>query len=109
MVVGRSLPLYGEWSEGENIVMSQLVNNGDSVIDIGANIGTTAISLSRSVGESGKVFAFEPQQIISQFLSANVLLNNIKNIEVYTLAVSSKSGWVYLDTNDLVQKEGMDQ
>ena len=38
MVVGRSLPLYGEWSEGENIVMSQLVNNGDSVIDIGANI-----------------------------------------------------------------------
>ena len=83
MVVGRSLPLYGEWSEGENIVMSQFVNNGDSVIDIGANIGTTAISLSRSVGESGKVFAFEPQQIISQCLSANVLLNNIKNIEVY--------------------------
>ena len=75
MVVGRSLPLYGEWSEGENIVMSQLVNNGDSVIDIGANIGTTtAISLSRSVGESGKVFVFEPQQIISQYLSTNVLL-----------------------------------
>ena len=104
MVVGRSLPLYGEWSEGENIVMSQLVNNGDSVIDIGANIGTTAISLSRSVGESGKVFAFEPQQIISQCLSANVLLNNIKNIEVYTLAVSSKSGWVYLDTDELSTK-----
>jgi FkbM family methyltransferase len=54
--------------------MSQLVNNGDSVIDIGANIGTTAISLSRSVGESGKVFVFEPQQIISQYLSTNVLL-----------------------------------
>jgi len=104
MVVGRSLPLYGEWSEGENIVMSQFVNNGDSVIDIGANIGTTAISLSRSVGESGKVFAFEPQQIISQCLSANVLLNNIKNIEVYTLAVSSKSGWVYLDTDELSMK-----
>ena len=104
MVVGRSLPLYGEWSEGENIVMSQFVNNGDSVIDIGANIGTTAISLSRSVGESGNVFAFEPQQIISQCLSANVLLNNIKNIEVYTLAVSSKSGWVYLDTDELSMK-----
>jgi len=75
-----------------------------TAIDIGANIGTTAISLSRSVGESGKVFAFEPQQIISQCLSANVLLNNIKNIEVYTLAVSSKSGWVYLDTDELSTK-----
>ena len=80
------------------------VNNGDIVIDIGANIGTTAISLSRSVGETGKVYAFEPQQIMSQCLSANVLINNIKNIEVYTLAISSKSGWVYLDSDELSSK-----
>ncbi|GIT21551.1 MAG: hypothetical protein CM1200mP40_12330 [Gammaproteobacteria bacterium] len=96
--------MYGEWSEGENIVMSRFVNNGDIVIDIGANIGTTAISLSRSVGETGKVYAFEPQQIMSQCLSANVLINNIKNIEVYTLAISSKSGWVYLDSDELSSK-----
>ncbi len=88
LVVGRSLPLYGEWSEGENIVMSRFVNNGVIVIDIGANIGTTAISLSRSVGETGKVYAFEPQQIMSQCLSANVLINNIPGRKKLLIQVS---------------------
>ena len=104
VVAGKSLPLYGEWSEGENIVMSQFLNKGDSVVDIGANIGTTSIALSRFVGETGKVFSFEPQQIMAQCLSANVLINNLRNIEVYTLAVSSKSGWVYLDSDELSAK-----
>ena len=104
VVVGKSLPLYGEWAEGENIVMSQFLTIGDNVIDIGANIGTTSISLSRSVGESGKVFSFEPQQLMAQCLSANVLINNRRNIEVFTLAVSSKSGWVYLDSDELGAK-----
>ena len=40
--------------------MSQFINKGDTVIDIGANIGTTVLSLSKQVGEK-KVLAFEPQ------------------------------------------------
>ena len=36
--------------------MSQFINKGDTVIDIGANIGTTVLSLSKQVGENGKVF-----------------------------------------------------
>jgi FkbM family methyltransferase len=104
VVVGKSLPLYGEWSEGENIVMSQFIKPGDTVIDVGANIGTTAISLSRNVGNSGKVYAFEPQQVISQCLNTNLLINNIKNVEAYTMAISSLSGWVKLDSDELNAK-----
>ena len=37
-VLGPCLKNYGEWSEGENIIMSQFINNGDTVIDIGANM-----------------------------------------------------------------------
>ena len=37
-VIGKCLSQYGEWAEGENIVMSEFVNKGDTVIDIGANI-----------------------------------------------------------------------
>ena len=100
-VVGKSLPLYGEWSEGENIVMSQFVEPGDTVLDIGANIGTTVISLSKRVGATGKVYAFEPQQLMSQCLNANLVLNNIKNVDVFSLAVSSETGWVLLNDQEL--------
>jgi len=95
-VVGKRLPLYNEWSEGENIVMSQFVEPGDTVLDIGANIGTTVIVLSKRVESTGKVYAFEAQQLMSQCLNANLVLNNIKNADVLSLAVSSETGWVLL-------------
>ena len=34
---------------------------GNTVIDIGANIGTTVLALSKAVSDTGKVLAFEPQ------------------------------------------------
>ena len=95
-VVGKRLPLYNEWSEGENIVMSQFVEPGDTVLDIGPNIGTTVMLLSKRVGATGKVYAFEAQQLMSQCLNANLVLNNIKNADVLSLAVSSETGWVLL-------------
>jgi len=66
-VIGPCLLSYGEWSEGENIIMSQFIEEGDTVIDIGANIGTTVLSLSKKVGEKGKVLAFEPKSDFSMF------------------------------------------
>ena len=42
-VLGQWLKKYGEWSQGENIIMSKFVSKGDIVIDIGANIGTTCL------------------------------------------------------------------
>lgn len=95
-VVGKRLPLYNEWSEDENIGMSQFVEPGDTVLDIGANIGTTVMLLSKRVGATGKVYAFEAQQLMSQCLNANLVLNNIKNADVLSLAVSSETGWVLL-------------
>ena len=36
------------------------VKRGETWLDVGAHYGYTAIALSRLVGESGRVFAFEP-------------------------------------------------
>ena len=87
-VLGPCLKNYGEWSEGENIIMSQFINEGDIVIDIGANIGTTVLSLSKQVGNKGKVLAFEPQNSISQCLNTNLTLNGITNVVVDNAAIS---------------------
>ena len=76
------------------------IKKDDTVIDIGANIGTTVLSLSKNVGKEGNVIAFEPQNIMSQCLQTNLTLNDITNVSVYTLGVSSKSGWANLNDSD---------
>ena len=84
VVLGQWLKKYGEWSQGENIIMSKFVSKGDIVIDIGANIGTTVLSLSKQVSDEGKVIAFEPQSLMAQCLQTNLTLNDITNVVVDT-------------------------
>ena len=69
--IGPCLRKFGEWSEGENIIMSNFISEGDTIIDVGANIGTTVLPASK-VGQNGKVIAFEPQQLMSQCLNTNL-------------------------------------
>ena len=99
-VIGICLSNYGEWSEGENIIMSQFIKEGDTVIDIGANIGTTVLALSKKVSTNGKVIAFEPQNNMSQCLQTSLTLNDIKNVDVYNMAVSNKSGWANINDEE---------
>lgn len=96
-VLGQWLKKYGEWSQGENIIMSNFVSKGDIVIDIGANIGTTVLSLSKQVSSEGKVLAFEPQSLMAQCLQTNLTLNDITNVVVDSAAVSKKNGWTFLN------------
>ena len=96
-IIGQCLTLYGEWSEGENIIMSRFISEGDIVIDMGANIGTTVLSLSKQVGNQGRVIAFEPQNLMSQCLHTNLTLNDITNVAVENAAVSNKSGWARIN------------
>ena len=99
-VLGPCLKNYGEWSEGENIIMSQFIKKGDIVIDVGANIGTTVLSLSKHVGQTGKVLAFEPQSNIAQCLNTNLTLNDITNVIIDNAAISKKYGWAKINEKE---------
>lgn len=50
----------GAWHEPELELIDAIVRPGDVAIDIGANFGLWAHYLSRRVGDSGKVYSFEP-------------------------------------------------
>lgn len=80
LYIGRSLALYGEYSEGEVQLFEKFVKPGDIVIDAGANIGAHTVALARLVGEGGAVLAYEPQRLIFQLLCANVALNELTNV-----------------------------
>ena len=52
-----------------------LVKPGQSVLDIGANIGAHTLPLAQLVGENGRVIAFEPTAFALRKCTANVVLN----------------------------------
>lgn len=59
---------------------NSLLREGDSVIDIGANIGLYALFFASIVGEKGAVYAFEPDSTNYNRLKDNVILNDMEGI-----------------------------
>lgn len=54
---------------------ARLVNVGDTVLDIGANIGAHTLPLAQLVGANGRVVAFEPTDYAFTKLRRNLALN----------------------------------
>jgi FkbM family methyltransferase len=59
---------------------------GETVIDIGANIGRYTVSSSKAVGDLGVVLAVEAHPDNYRILERNVELNGLKNVMTFNLA-----------------------
>ena len=70
----------------------QYASAGDTVYDIGANVGYVSLSLAKRVGPQGHVFAFEPIPQTFALLAKNVALNQLNNITTMNVAASDRSG-----------------
>jgi FkbM family methyltransferase len=62
---------------------------GATFLDIGANIGLTAILLAR---RAERIIAYEASPVNARHLRANLTLNNITNVDVVERAVSASAG-----------------
>ncbi len=100
LFVGRSLDLYGEYSEGEVDLFRQVVRPGQVVLDVGANIGPHTVFLARAVGAQGHVVAFEPQRLAFQALCANVALNGLTNVTCRDVVVGAERAAVRVPVLD---------
>jgi len=98
--IGRSLDLYGEFSEGEAVLFRQLIDPGMIVVEVGANIGAHTVFLAQAVQPDGFVFAFEPQRLIFQTLCANLALNSIANVHASQVAVGDTCGDILVPVLD---------
>lgn len=86
-IIGRSIDQYGEWCEDELRLFRNVIHPGDTVLDIGANIGTHALGFARMVGPQGQVLAFEPQPLVFNILCANMALNQADQVRCLNKAV----------------------
>ena len=78
----------------------KFVQAGDTVIDIGANIGITTCVLAAAAAP-GRVLSFEPGPDTFERLQQTVAANKLDNVTTYQLALGSTSGTVaFLDNQD---------
>jgi FkbM family methyltransferase len=68
----------------------QELNEGDVVIDAGANIGGFVVQAARKIGKTGKIYAIEPNEENRRTLQKNLELNNIENCEILSDALWSE-------------------
>jgi len=93
-LIGLYLSLHGEFAEPEVELLSSLIHPGDTVIDVGANIGTLAVPLAGRLGPRGTMLCFEPQRYIHQMLCANLVMNGATNAFAFQVALDEKPGSV---------------
>ena len=86
----------GLWEQFQHDLIKRYCQPSMCVIDIGANIGFHTLQMAQSVGEQGKVYAFEPDPSNFATLKRNLDENHIKNVTTVNAAISSKTGKVKL-------------
>ena len=83
--------------------LPQLVRAGDTCIDIGANLGYYARTISRLAGPAGRVYAVEPVAPIRKVLSRN--LRRCGNTEILPFALGAAAGPIRMG-NDSARENG---
>jgi FkbM family methyltransferase len=103
--VGVGQPLFEKkyYERRETAYFSTIVSEGMTVIDVGANLGYYTTLISKLVGPTGKVFAFEPDQRNLSLLRKNVTLNNCRNVGIFAKALGANKGksLLYQSANNL--------
>jgi FkbM family methyltransferase len=79
--------------------ISKFIKRGDTVIDVGGNMGFFILILNELVSNTGKMYSFEPSRILRDRLASTVQINNIKNVEIINLALGEKEGTTSLYYN----------
>lgn len=86
-----------------NYHLPQLVGQGATAIDIGANLGYYTRPLSEIVGKEGRVYAVEPVPVIFDVLKRNVA--GRKNVTLLNYALGSEERTIEM-ANDSVAAAG---
>jgi len=79
---------YFEWRNWA--IAMAFCSPGDTILEIGANIGTETVGFSDIVGDLGKVYAFEPLPSNLELLKETVRLNQYQNVIVLPVAVGEE-------------------
>lgn len=90
--ITRLAPVISGHERDNQNLFKQHIKTGDTVLDVGACWGMHTLLFSKLVGESGQVFAFEPDPRNFAELQFHVELNKLQNVHCLPLALSNFNG-----------------
>jgi len=89
----RDLLLYGQREENATKAFKSYLKSGQTIIDIGANIGYYVLIEAAKIQPGGRIYAIEPDPLNVKILRKNVKLNRYDNIvNIEPAAISNKTG-----------------
>ena len=86
-----------KYEQDVKYALARLVDKGVCVYDVGANIGILTLFAAKLTGETGCVYAFEPEDVNLACLRKTKERNRLANVEVLETCVTSRSGTVVFD------------
>jgi len=92
--ITHALALRGFFDWRNVLIVNTVCTAGDTVIDVGAHIGTETLLFALRVGATGRVIAFELLPDNFAILRRLVALNKMENVSLFQTAVGSNVGTV---------------
>lgn len=72
--------------------LAECLRPGDTMLDVGANVGFLSVVGAALVGATGRVIAFEPVPANARQVRRNARLNRLRQLEVVETAVGDRTG-----------------
>lgn len=81
-----------DWFEDEIKFLRRLLQPGQKAIDIGASYGVYTLSMAKTVGPTGRVWAFEPGSFPASLLAQGIAANDFAQVILERSALSDAKG-----------------
>jgi hypothetical protein len=90
-VVEKQLYAGGTYETGIVSLLGDLLRPGESMVDVGANIGAITIPAAARVGPTGHVYSFEPVSSTAAMLRKSLELNGFGWAEIFQMGLSESA------------------
>jgi FkbM family methyltransferase len=81
----------GDYEPYLKLHYKELIKQGDTVLDVGANIGFHSMYFAELVGKAGKVLSFEPIEVNFNAFKSNLQLNDFPQIMANNIALGNEN------------------
>ncbi|MEL7421036.1 MAG: FkbM family methyltransferase, partial [Cyanobacteria bacterium J06555_3] len=95
-VIGRSIYETGVWEADVTEFISDKIQPGWTIFDIGSHIGYYSLLFAKHAGKTGQVHCFEPSQTI-ETLRQNAELNQWANLKIHDFALFDREGTICME------------
>lgn len=89
--------LRGSFESAVRSLLKHVLRPGMVFLDAGTNLGLYMVIAAKLVGDSGRVFAFEPSQREWRRATRTLEVNHLKNVALFRLALTDRDGEVDLN------------